>query len=72
MVVAMTDNAQMSARRRGTYAARLPHPQACGCGLPVAFDPAKHEFFCIGCGASTLCTCRTTLTGSAGRPVKVT
>lgn len=56
---------------RLVHASRAPTPQACGCGLPVAFDPEKHEFFCIGCGASKVCTCRSTLLGSAGRPVNV-
>jgi len=56
---------------RRVHASRAPTPQACGCGLPVAFDPEKHEFFCIGCGASKVCTCRTTLLGSSGRPVNV-
>ncbi len=53
------------------HAERAPRPRACGCGLPVMFDPEKHEFFCIGCGASKVCTCRTSLLGSAGRPVNV-
>ncbi len=57
--------------RRRVRAERAPTPQACGCGLPVMFDPEKHEFFCIGCGASKVCTCRTSLLGSAGRPVNV-
>lgn len=56
---------------RRVRASRAPTPQACGCGLPVAFDPEKHEFFCIGCGAAKLCTCRTRFPGSAGRPVNV-
>ncbi len=57
--------------RRGVHASRAPTPRACGCGLPVMFDPEKHEFFCIGCGASKVCTCRTKLLGSSGRPVNV-
>ncbi len=56
---------------RRVHASRAPTPRACGCGLPVAFDPEKHEFFCIGCGASQVCTCRSALLGSQGRPVKV-
>ncbi len=77
----MTDETKTSAgsaeavpetvHRRRVQAARLPTPTACGCGLPVAFDPVKQEFFCIGCGASQVCLCRSTLMGSQGRPVKV-
>ncbi len=65
------DAAPLLVHRRRVRAARLPTPRACGCGLPVAFDPLKKEFFCIGCGASQSCACRTRLIGSAGRPVKV-
>ncbi len=56
---------------RPVRATRAPTPQACGCGLPVAFDPEKQEFFCIGCGASRVCTCGRSLFGSAARPVNV-
>ena len=57
--------------RRGVHATRAPTPRACGCGLPVAYDPVKQEFFCIGCGASKVCTCGRSLLGSSGRPVNV-
>ncbi len=52
-------------------AARVPTPSACGCGLPIAFDLDKHEFFCIGCGASKLCLCRRSPFSSGTRPVHV-
>lgn len=52
-------------------AARIPTPRACGCGQPVAFDLDKHEFFCIGCGASKLCVCVRSLFSSTIRPVQV-
>ncbi len=58
-------------RRRAVHASRAPTPRACGCGMPVAFDPEKQEFFCIGCGSSKVCTCGRSLLGSAGRPVNV-
>ncbi len=60
--------------RRGTqatHATRAPTPQACGCGLPVAFDVGSHEFFCIGCGGAKECTCRRSLFSSRDRPVNV-
>ena len=60
-----------SYHRRTVHASRAPTPRACGCGLPVAFDPEKQEFFCIGCGSSKLCTCGRSFLGSAGRPVNV-
>ena len=52
-------------------AMRAPTPQACGCGLPVAFDLDAHQFFCIGCGGTKECTCRRSLFSSTTRPVNV-
>jgi hypothetical protein len=53
------------------HALRAPKPQACGCGLPVAFDVETHEFFCIGCGGAHECTCRRSLLSSTVRPLNV-
>ena len=53
------------------HAKRVPTPQACGCGLPVAFDLEKQEFFCIGCGSSNKCDCRGPRLGYRGRSVNV-
>lgn len=52
-------------------AIRAPTPQACGCGLPVAFDVERHEFFCYGCGGARECTCRRSRFTSTLRPVNV-
>ncbi len=60
--------------RRGVpqvRATRAPTPRACGCGLPVAFDVEKHEFFCIGCGNAKDCVCRRSALTSSVRPVNV-
>ncbi|HYM41072.1 MAG TPA: hypothetical protein VEY12_13165 [Thermoplasmata archaeon] len=57
--------------RARVHAQRLPTPQACGCGLPVSFDLGRQEFFCIGCGSSTQCTCRGFRLGPLGHPVNV-
>ncbi len=56
---------------RHVHADRAPTPEACGCGLPVAFDVARHEFFCIGCGNARECVCRKSLLSSTVRPVNV-
>lgn len=56
---------------RLVHATRAPTPRACSCGMPVAFDPEKHEFFCIGCGGAKTCTCGRSLFGSEGRPVNI-
>ena len=56
---------------RTVHAARIPKPAACGCGMPVAFDVSRQEFFCIGCGAAAVCTCRRSAWGSTHRPVNV-
>lgn len=56
---------------RARHAARVPKPAACGCGMPVAFDVGRKEFFCIGCGAATACTCRRSAWRSTDRPVNV-
>lgn len=56
---------------RAVHAARIPKPSACGCGLPVAFDVSKREFFCIGCGAAAQCMCRRSAWTSTVRPVNV-
>lgn len=53
------------------HAARVATPRACGCGQPVAYDLNKHEFFCIGCGASKLCLCIRSPFSSGVRPVQV-
>lgn len=53
------------------HAKRVPTPQTCGCGLPVAFDLERQEFFCIGCGASTKCECRGLHLGHRGHSVNV-
>jgi len=61
-------------RRRGlaeVRAARAPTPAACGCGLPVAFDVERHEFFCTGCGSAKQCVCRRSRLTSVVRPVNV-
>lgn len=52
-------------------AARVPKPEKCGCGMAVAFDVGRKEFFCIGCGAAAACTCRRSAWRSADRPVNV-
>ncbi len=53
------------------HASRVPTPQACGCGQPVAFDAERHEFFCIGCGRAKECLCRRSWLSSNVRPVNV-
>lgn len=58
-------------RRQEQHAHRAETPHACGCGLPVAFDPERHEFFCIGCGEAGECVCRKSLLSSVVRPVNV-
>ena len=65
------DEAAHPFHRRTVHASRAPRPKACGCGLPVAFDLDRHEFFCIGCGSSQLCTCGGAFLGRGGRPVNV-
>lgn len=56
----------------GTSAAtRTPTPRACGCGRAVAFDVAKREFFCIGCGAAKQCLCLRSAVSGLIRPVNV-
>ncbi len=57
--------------RRSLRAERVPTPASCGCGLPVAFDLDRKEFFCIGCGAGKACTCRRSAWTSTVRPVNV-
>ncbi len=53
------------------HAARVPMPEACGCGRAVSFDLDKHEFFCIGCGCAKMCVCRHSTLTSMVRPVQV-
>ena len=79
IAVASTEDASIhsgSAASRPTrtwrlHAARVPTLRICGCGLPVAFDVDKHEFFCIGCGASKECLCRRSRFAAPSRPVRV-
>jgi hypothetical protein len=58
-------------RHREVRARRIPNPVACGCGSSVAFDVAKHEFFCIGCGSARECPCRRSLLTASLHPVNV-
>jgi hypothetical protein len=62
---------EASVHRRGRRAVRIPRPESCGCGMPVAFDVGRKEFFCIGCGAARACTCRRSAWSSTDRPVNV-
>ena len=66
------DAAMTAVHRRSFHADRIPKPASCGCGLPVAFDVERKEFFCIGCGADRACTCRRSAWTSTTRPVNVT
>jgi len=71
---ARAESASPSAFHGGTprvHAIRAPTPQACGCGLPVAFDVERHEFFCSGCGGAKECTCRRSRFTATVRPVNV-
>ncbi len=65
------DTATEAVHRRALHADRIPTPTACGCGLPVAFDVERKEFFCIGCGAGKECICRRSAWTSTVRPVNV-
>ncbi|HII40651.1 MAG TPA: hypothetical protein HA326_05475 [Thermoplasmata archaeon] len=70
----MAGHVSPSSHRGGlpeVHAVRAPTPQACGCGLRVAFDVERHEFFCIGCGGAEECTCRRSRFATTARPVKV-
>ncbi len=66
-----TTQAPEHAVHRAVHAERVPKPEACGCGMPVAFDVERREFFCIGCGAFRECTCRKSAFGATVRPVNV-
>ncbi len=57
--------------RSTARASRAPTPHACGCGRPVAYDVAKREFFCIGCGAAEQCLCLRSRVSGLVRPVNV-
>ncbi len=57
--------------RRALHADRVARPQSCGCGLPVAFDVERKEFFCIGCGAGQACSCRRSAWSATVRHVNV-
>ncbi len=65
------DTSTPPTHHRTVHASRAPTPRACGCGMPVAFDPEKQEFVCIGCGSSKVCTCGRSLFGTAVRQVNV-
>ena len=62
---------EATVHRRARRAVRIRKPDACGCGMPVAFDVGRKEFFCIGCGAATACSCRRSAWHSTDRPVNV-